>query len=199
MWTINSPLEKNLILGKLKGRRRRGRQGMRWLDGITNAMDMNLSKLREMVRDREAWLAALHGVMKSRTWQLNNKKNFLWPKTPPKSQIIFSQNILLIVWWWVSSLYSRTHGFLSLGISAHICSQNIHPSLTLWWEVPGLPKIGYSSLSWAKNKSQSPWGTCSPTVTAISLVENTALPFPWPPLQRRKCFSPPSLPSLKDS
>ena len=132
------------------------------------------------------------------TWQLNNKKN-LWPKTPPKSQIIFSQNILLIVWWWVSSLYSRTHGFLSLWISAHICSQNIHPSLTLRWEVPGLPKIGYSSLSWAKNKSQSPWGTCSPTVTAISLVENTALPFPWPPLQRRKCFSPPSLPSLKDS
>ena len=102
------------------------------------------------------------------TWQLNNKKNFLCPKNPPKSRIIFSQNILLIVWWRVSSLYSRTHGFLSLGISARICSQNIHPSLTLLWEVPGLPKLGYSSLSWAKNKSQSPWGTCSPTVTAIS-------------------------------
>ena len=84
-------LEKTLLLGKIEGRRRRGRQRMRWLNGITNSMNMSLSKLQELMMDREAWCAAVHGVTKSQT-PLSDWTELIY------SHLIFDEGIKTIRW-----------------------------------------------------------------------------------------------------
>ena len=96
MWRTNS-LEKTLMLGKIEGRRRRGQQRMRGLDGTTDSMEMSLSKLWELVMDREAWWAAVHGVAKSRT-QLSNWTELIGAGPPRISTFWFTQSQLQINW-----------------------------------------------------------------------------------------------------
>ena len=122
IWRIDS-LENTLMQRKIAGGRRRGRQRMRWLDGITDSLDMSLSKLWELVMDREAWCAAVHGVTKSRTW-LHNWTELRLPCPLPSPW--FTQSHI----HWVFDAIQPFHLLSSPSLPA--CNLSKHQSLFQW-------------------------------------------------------------------
>ena len=117
MWRADS-FEKTLMLGKIEGRRRRGHQRIRWLDGITDSMDMGLGRLQELVMDKEAWCAAVHEVAKSRT-RLSDWRELNWKALPPAGcGRVFPAKSCWVAW----TSGSQLRGQVNMEVEAKLCS-----------------------------------------------------------------------------
>ena len=148
LWRVDS-LEKTLMLGGSGGRRRRGRQKMRWLDGITDSMDMNLSELRKLVMDRETWHASIHGVTKSLT-QLSDWTELNW--TEPQIMLMAQKIVKFFIRMYHFKITNNSNR------SYTVISKSIVAVLLVWFIV--IPSFGKQRRSWY-------WGGIKPMVREV--------------------------------